>query len=95
MGAMSMQSFQGIDPNSPDAEDLWAVRKSFKQQYEDSTGKSFPAGFTQPPNPIHIRVTGSIFLDADHDREAVGHGDITNFTFWEIHPITKIEILDD
>jgi hypothetical protein len=85
----------GINPESPDAKDLWELRKGFKKQYEKSTGKSLPRGFTQPRNPIHIRLSGSIFLDADHGRRAVGHGDIKNFTSWEIHPITKIEILAD
>ncbi len=66
-----------------------------KKQYQDSTGNSLPTGFTQPMKPIHIRVSGSIFLDADHGRRAVGHGDIKNFTSWEIHPITNIQILVD
>jgi len=86
-----------INEDSPDAKNLWELRQSFKQQYEDFTGKALPGNrrFTQPRNPIHIRVTGSIFLDADHGRAVVGHGDIKNFTSWEIHPITKIEILQD
>lgn len=85
-----------INLDSPDAMHLWNVRKSFRQQYQDQMGKSLPAGrsFAQPTPPIHIRVSGSIFLDADHDRREVGHHDIKNFTSWEIHPITKIEILD-
>jgi hypothetical protein len=85
----------GINPDSPDASDLWALRQSFKQQYETSTHKSLPSGYTQPRSPIHIRVSGSIFLDADHGRSAVGHGDIKNFTSWEIHPITAIQILEN
>jgi hypothetical protein len=85
----------GIDPEGPDADALWQVRQSFRQQYETHTGKSLPGGYTQPPSPIHIRVSGSILLDADHGRAAVGHGDIKNFTSWEIHPITSIQILDD
>ena len=85
----------GINPDSPDATNLWELRKSFKKQYQDSTGNSLPTGFTQPMKPIHIRVSGSIFLDADHGRRAVGHGDIKNFTSWEIHPITNIQILGD
>jgi hypothetical protein len=84
-----------LNPDSPDAKDLWQLRKLFKQQYENHTGKSLPKGYTQPRNPIHITLTGSIFLDADHDRRAVGHGDIKNFTSWEIHPITMIQILED
>jgi hypothetical protein len=85
-----------INLDSPDAMQLWNVRKSFRQQYRDHTGRSLPTGksFTQPTPPIHIRLTGSIFLDADHGRRAVGHHDIKNFTSWEIHPITKIEIVD-
>jgi hypothetical protein len=80
---------------SPDAKALWAVRKSFRKQYEAQTGNLPPQGltFTQPANPIHIRVSGSIFLDADHGRAAVGHHDVKNFTSWEIHPITNIQIL--
>ncbi len=84
-----------INPESPDAKDLWELRKLFKKQYEDYSGKSLPKGYTQPMNPIHIRLSGSIFLDADHGRRAVGHGDIKNFTSWEIHPITSIQILVD
>jgi hypothetical protein len=85
----------GINPDSPDAKDLLDLRNSFKQQYQDYAGKPLPKGYTQPRNPIHIRVMGSIFLDADHGRAAVGHGDIKNFTSWEIHPITMIQILGD
>jgi hypothetical protein len=84
-----------IRPESPDAAALWEVRKGFRRQYDEHTGKPVPRGYKQPTAPIHIRVTGSVFLDADHDRGEVGHGDIKNFTSWEIHPVTKIEILGD
>jgi hypothetical protein len=84
-----------INTDSPDASDLWELRKGFKAEYQSYAGRPLPKGFTQPTKPIHIRVTGSIFLDADHDRGEVGHGDITNFTSWEIHPITSIHIVND
>ncbi|MFL5330025.1 MAG: hypothetical protein ACJ8C4_14060 [Gemmataceae bacterium] len=83
-----------IDPKSPDAMDLLAVRRKFQSDYEAHQHKSLPSGFTQPKNAIPIRVSGSIFLDADHGREITGHGDIKNFTTWEIHPVTKIEFLN-
>ncbi len=85
-----------INAESPDTKELWELRKSFKQQFEDHEG-SLPAlnNFIQPATPIHIRLSGSIFLDADHGRRKVGHGNIKNFTSWEIHPITSIQILDN
>jgi hypothetical protein len=87
----------GIDPQGPDAAFLWTLRQSFKSQFPEYAGRSLPnvGRFIQPRYPMHIRVSGSIFLDADHGREAVGHGDIKNFTSWEIHPITKIDFVDD
>jgi hypothetical protein len=87
----------GIDPQGPDAPDLWALRQLFKSQFPQYVGRSLPSvgRFIQPTNPIHIRITGSIFLDADHGRNIVGHGNIKNFTSWEIHPITKIEFVDE
>ncbi len=86
-----------INPDSDDAADLWSLRKDFVEQYQHHEGKPVPKTkrFAQPQTPIHIRLTGSIFLDADHGRSAVGHGEIKNFTSWEIHPITKIQILPD
>lgn len=92
-GRYANAEISGINPDSPDANSLWRVRKSFKKQYEGFTGKSLTKGYIQPHEPIHIRISGSIFLDADHDRSTVGHGDIKNFTSWEIHPITNIDIL--
>jgi hypothetical protein len=94
-GKYVIAEVSAINVQSPDVLELWMLRKSFRTQYEDHTNKPLPMGHTQPRKPLHVRISGSIFLDTDHPRGTVGHGDIKNFTSWEIHPITSITILGE
>ena len=65
--------------------------------------KQFRAGFVPPVKessgyvalePVHVRITGSLFYDIDHPAGAVGPGPLKPQTSWEIDPITDLEILE-
>lgn len=65
--------------------------------------KQFRAGFVPPVKessgyvalePVHVRITGSLFYDIDHPAGAVGPGPLKPQTSWEIHPVTDLEILE-
>lgn len=69
--------------------------KHVRQQFRD--------GFVPPVKeshgyvalePVHVRVTGSLFYDVDHPAGAVGPGALKPATSWEIHPITDLEVLE-
>jgi hypothetical protein len=46
-------------------------------------------------DPIHVRITGSLFYDIDHKPGIVGTGHFKPHTAWEVHPITQIDFLDE
>lgn len=49
------------------------------------------SGYTRIKKPIKIRVTGSLFFDADHVAGQVGPKYAKPRTVWEIHPVKTIE----
>jgi hypothetical protein len=71
---------------------LIAVRDEFKQAF--NLGKTGPAGYKQPVEPIAVRITGSLFWDVDHAPGVVGPGNLKPKTSWEIHPVSAIEFLE-
>ncbi|MFI5298409.1 MAG: hypothetical protein ACHREM_09945 [Polyangiales bacterium] len=70
------------------------VRKTFKAYFVPTVADSQGRGFVAL-EPVHLRVTGSLFFDVDHLPGAVGPGKLKPMTSWEIHPITHLEILDE
>ncbi len=43
--------------------------------------------------PVKVRITGSLYFDADHAAGQVGPAGLRPTTIWEIHPVQKIEVL--
>jgi hypothetical protein len=68
---------------------LVAVRDEFKQAF--GLGRTGPANFFKPHEPIPVRITGSLFWDVDHKPGVVGPAGMRPKTSWEIHPISQIE----
>src|SRR5262249_38046941 len=72
---------------------LWKVRKAFKQAFE--LGDEGPDRSYRPHEPIPVKVTGSLFYDVEHvPPHTVGPQYASPKTAWEIHPISGIEFLD-
>ena len=72
---------------------LKQVRTDFKEIMQEHfhTNQSYKR--FQPPVPVE--VTGSLFFDVSHTPPAVGPTGLKPRTAWEIHPVTKIDALDD
>lgn len=49
--------------------------------------------YTRFRNPPQVRVTGSLYFDADHRAGQVGPRYARPRTVWEIHPVRSIELL--
>jgi hypothetical protein len=80
----------GTDENR---QQLWTVRKAFKDAFE--LGDEGPDAYFRPHQPIPVRVTGSLFYDVEHvPPHTVGPKYASPGTAWEIHPISKIDFLD-
>jgi hypothetical protein len=71
---------------------LWAVRKAFKQAF--ALGDDGPDAYFRPHPPVPVRIAGSLFWDVEHFPQTVGPNDFPPKTAWEIHPISDIEFLD-
>ncbi len=67
-------------------------RQAFKDYFNGEPPTQRYKVFT---DPIHVRITGSLFYDVDHAAGVVGTGNYKPKTAWEIHPVTKIEFLED
>jgi hypothetical protein len=78
---------------------LTGVRNDFKDAFQ--VGETGPKGYqilgdaTGQPTPVPVRITGSLFWDVDHKPGVVGPGDLKPKTSWEIHPVSKIEFLEE
>src|SRR5437879_2768710 len=74
---------------------FWAtVRETFKHFLMPTVPDNEAASYTML-DPVHVRITGSIFFDVDHAAGVVGPGNFKPKTAWEIHPITKLEFLNN
>jgi hypothetical protein len=71
---------------------LWTVRRAFKQTFE--LGDDGPDSYDRLQEPMPVQITGSLFWDGEHWPRTVGPSYAAPKTAWEIHPISKIEFLD-
>ncbi len=75
-------------------EAAYSQLKSVRQDFKDYFGQDLPVqGYSIWPNGIPVRVSGSLFFDVFHYNRGnqAGTGPYKAPTYWEIHPITKIE----
>jgi hypothetical protein len=86
----------GLSPlGYPDRDTLVSAREAFKAfcltEWSSLPKSTFK--FCQPP--LKVRITGSIFFDVEHGPGAVGPGSLSGDidTSWEIHPITRFEVI--
>jgi hypothetical protein len=71
-----------------------ALLKKVRDQLISLVGQ--PVGktkYTDVIPPRGVRVTGSLFFDADHRRGQIGPPPHNPQTVWEIHPVTSIRAL--
>jgi hypothetical protein len=80
----------GLPPAGPHRPVLTAARNQFESVWADAIHGS---GYTQF-EPIKVRLSGSLFYDIDHAPGNVGPAGFRPKTAWEIHPVTKIEVLE-
>jgi hypothetical protein len=77
---------------------LSQVRNDFKDALQ--IGETGPRAYqilrddAGKPTPIHVQITGSLFWDVDHPPGVLGPGALKSKTSWEIHPVSKIEFLE-
>jgi hypothetical protein len=71
---------------------LWMVRRMFKRTFQ--LGDEGPDKYDRLPEPVPVKITGSLFWDVEHYPKTVGPTYASPKTAWEIHPISKIEFLD-
>ena len=78
----------GLPPHNSTA---FAKLSSARTAFEDTFLDSLHSGgsYTQF-EPVHVRITGSLFFDIDHAAGVVGPNNFRPQTAWEIHPVTKI-----
>ena len=80
-------------PTSGDPGDKFmAVRKQFLTLLTQNKLKP-KAAFQKFKTPVKVRITGSLYFDADHAAGQVGPAGLRPTTIWEIHPVQKIEVL--
>jgi hypothetical protein len=82
------------DPGTEFFQKLHDVRQSFKDYF----GQALPGhGYHVWSAGIPVRATGSLFFDVTHYRKGdqAGTGRYKAQTYWEIHPITRIEFEPD
>jgi len=85
----------GLPPTgAPRRADLASVRNEFKNFFVPTVPDSETSSYTML-QPVHVRITGSLFFDVDHPAGAVGPGPLKPKTAWEIHPITSLEFLSN
>jgi hypothetical protein len=84
----------GLPPSGPHRQRLKQARIQFLDFFGDEA-PGMDYDFYNPPIPV--RITGSLFYDMDHRPGGVGPASLRRGlkTSWEIHPITKIEFLDE
>jgi hypothetical protein len=79
----------GLPPEDSNAfSRLKAARVTFEGTFLNAIHDG--GGYTQF-DPVHVRITGSLFHDVDHAPGAVGPNNFRPETAWEIHPVTNIE----
>jgi hypothetical protein len=68
-----------------------------RQDFLDYLGGSEPptSKYLVFDDPVHVRITGSLFYDIDHVPGVVGSGALKPEQAWEVHPVTSIEFLDE
>jgi hypothetical protein len=71
---------------------LWMVRKAFKQTFE--LGDEGPDRYYPLHEPVPVKITGSLFWDVEHYPKTVGPKFASPKTAWEIHPVSSIDFLD-
>lgn len=71
---------------------LVEVRKRFRDHFVPTVPDAV-AGYT-PLEPVHVRITGSLFFDVDHPADLVGPGPPKPSTAWEIHPVADLAVLN-
>lgn len=81
------------EPGAPGYDAIAGVRRTFRESFVPPVADRAGRGYTAL-EPVHVRVTGSLFFDLDHPAGAVGPGSFKPATSWEIHPVTKLEILN-
>lgn len=81
------------DAGAPGHKPLTEVRAAFREVFVPVVPDHVGGGYTAL-EPVHVRVTGSLFFDIDHLPGSVGPGKLKPATAWEIHPVTKLEILE-
>lgn len=81
------------DVDSPD----YPTLKNVRLQFFHIWGDQFP-GDNYDPFPqsqrIHVIVEGSLFYDIDHPAGRVGPTGFRPTTAWEIHPVTKLTLVN-
>jgi hypothetical protein len=78
----------GLPPqNSTAFAKLSTARQAFEGAFLD--GIHSGGSYTQF-EPVHVRISGSLFFDIDHAAGAVGPNNFRPHTAWEIHPVTQI-----
>ena len=81
-----------VSGSKENRDQLWTVRKAFKQAFQ--LGDEGPDAYFRPDPPVPVRITGSLFWDVEHWPQTVGPTDFAPKTAWEIHPISDIEFLE-
>jgi hypothetical protein len=71
-----------------------AALKKVRDQLTSLVGQPIPkTTYIDVIPPRKVRVTGSLFFDADHRRGQIGPPPDNPQTVWEIHPVTSIRAL--
>lgn len=75
----------------PDGGRQIAAFRAVRNRLLDLVQRSrFPTGFLLLDSPMPVRVTGSLYFDADHTAGSVGPAGYRPSTVWEIHPVSDI-----
>ena len=80
----------GLPASGKDRAALKRVRDQLISLVGQPIGKT---KYTDIVPPRKVRVTGSLFFDADHRRGQIGPPPHNPQTVWEIHPVTSIRAL--
>jgi len=75
----------------PSSGDPTAFREARRQLLKVIGNQSLHSSFTRFSKPLKVKVTGSLYFDADHVAGQVGPAYAKPKTVWEIHPVTSIE----
>jgi len=86
----------GLPPAGyPDRDTFQTARETFKAFCLEQWGSLPKSTYKYCDPPLRIRITGSIFFDVEHGPGEVGPGSLSGDidTSWEIHPITRFEVI--